>query len=182
MGKNKQTMDRDLPNILITGTPGTGKSHMAKKLSQALNMQWIDVSKYAIENGCIEESDDEYNCPFLEEDKLLDLMEPIMCQGGKIVDYHSNELFPERWFDIVFVLRTDNKILYERLVARGYTGKKLEDNVSCEILQTILQEAQESYDHEIVHELDSNTLDQADTNVERILLWVNNWLKDNKKN
>jgi len=50
--------------------------------------------------------------------QLLDAMEPMMASGGKIVDYHSNEFFPERWFDIVFVLRTDNTILYDRLVSR----------------------------------------------------------------
>lgn len=41
-----------------------------------------------------------------------------MCAGGNIVEYHSCEFFPERWFDIVFVLRTDNTALYDRLTAR----------------------------------------------------------------
>ena len=38
--------------------------------------------------------------------------------SGSIVDHHDCELFPERWFDVVFVLRTDNTKLYERLEAR----------------------------------------------------------------
>lgn len=50
--------------------------------------------------------------------QLLDGLEEIMCQGGNIVDYHSSELFPERWFDIVFVLRTDNTTLFDRLSSR----------------------------------------------------------------
>lgn len=41
-----------------------------------------------------------------------------MCQGGNIVDYHSSDFFPERWFDIVFVLRTDNTTLFDRLSNR----------------------------------------------------------------
>lgn len=41
-----------------------------------------------------------------------------MSQGGNIVDYHSSEFFPERWFDIIFVLRTDNTTLFDRLVSR----------------------------------------------------------------
>jgi len=41
-----------------------------------------------------------------------------MSKGGNIVDYHSCEFFPERWFDVVFVLRTDNSILYKRLQQR----------------------------------------------------------------
>ena len=107
-------------------------------------------------------------------------MEPMMASGGKIVDYHGSDFFPERWFDIVFVLRTDNKILYDRLVARGYNGKKLEDNIDCEIFQTILEEARESYKPEIVHELQSNTSEQLKDNVIRMCQWVEQWKIDNQ--
>ena len=48
----------------------------------------------------------------------MDTLEPMMSSGGNIVDYHGCEFFPERWFDIVFVLRTDNTILYDRLQER----------------------------------------------------------------
>ena len=41
-----------------------------------------------------------------------------MTTGGVIVDYHGCDFFPERWFDKVFVLRTDNTILYDRLTQR----------------------------------------------------------------
>ena len=50
--------------------------------------------------------------------QVLDEMEDTMQQGGNIVDYHGCDFFPERWFDIVFVLRCDNKTLYDRLEAR----------------------------------------------------------------
>ena len=51
--------------------------------------------------------------------QVLDEMEPVMSDGaGNIVDHHDCELFPERWFDVVFVLRTDNTILYKRLEER----------------------------------------------------------------
>ena len=45
-------------------------------------------------------------------------MEDKISEGGVIVDYHGCEFFPERWFDIVFVLRTNNTILYDRLEKR----------------------------------------------------------------
>lgn len=41
-----------------------------------------------------------------------------MQDGGNIVDYHGCELFPERWFDAVVVLQTDNGVLYDRLTNR----------------------------------------------------------------
>jgi adenylate kinase len=45
-------------------------------------------------------------------------MEPMMAEGGNVVDYHSCELFPERWFDLVLVTRVDNTTLYDRLTER----------------------------------------------------------------
>ena len=41
-----------------------------------------------------------------------------MREGGVIVDYHGCDFFPEHWFHIVFVLRTDNSFLYDRLESR----------------------------------------------------------------
>ncbi|XP_076667992.1 adenylate kinase isoenzyme 6 isoform X1 [Andrena cerasifolii] len=174
-------MNRSCPNILVTGTPGVGKSLMSRILSEKTGLAWIDVSKFAIENKCLKEYDEVYQCPILDEDELLDHMEGLMCNGGKIVDYHGADFFPERWFDIVFVLRTDNTILYDRLRNRGYTGKKLEDNIGCEIFQTILEEARSAYREEIVHELTSNDLDQVTDNVNRICQWIEQWKIDNQQ-
>ncbi len=50
--------------------------------------------------------------------QVIDELEEQMGEGGNIVDYHGCEFFPERWFDIVFVLRTDNTALYQRLEHR----------------------------------------------------------------
>ncbi|XP_066148357.1 adenylate kinase isoenzyme 6 [Euwallacea fornicatus] len=170
---------RNSPNILVTGTPGVGKSTLCKKLAETTGMQWLEISKIAKDNNCLEEFDEVYKCPVLDEDKLLDGLEEVMCQGGNIVDYHSCEFFPERWFDAVFVIKADNTTLYDRLKARGYEGKKLEDNIDCEIFQVILEEANNSYKKHIVHELLSITESQLQDNINRICLWLQNWFQNN---
>ena len=48
-------------------------------------------------------------------------MEDMLADGGTVVEYHSCDFFPERWFDLVVVLTTDNASLYDRLAARGYS-------------------------------------------------------------
>ena len=112
--------------------------------------------------------DEEYQCFVLDEDKLLDEMEVMLQDGFRVVDYHSSELFPERWFDLVVVLRTDNTVLYGRLEARGYSDAKIQENVECEIMQVPVDEAREAYKPEIIVELTSNTLDDMDNNVETV--------------
>ena len=70
------------------------------------------------EKGFSEEYDPVYDCLVIDEDKLLDEMELQLQDGGVVVDYHSCDFFPERWFDLVVCLRTDNTVLYDRLVKR----------------------------------------------------------------
>ncbi|XP_042144505.1 adenylate kinase isoenzyme 6 [Ixodes scapularis] len=149
---------RGLPNILITGTPGTGKSTLASVVARRSGLDWLNVGQVAKKNDLFDGYDKKYDCAVLDEDRVVDELDDKLSQpsGGNLGDYHGCDFFPKRWFDVVFVLRTDNASLYDRLRARGYTGKKLEENVQCEIFQTILDEARESYDPSIVFELPSN--------------------------
>lgn len=50
--------------------------------------------------------------------QVVDELEDKMTEGGVIVDYHGCDFFPQRWFDVVFVLRTHNTQLYTRLESR----------------------------------------------------------------
>jgi hypothetical protein len=79
----------------------------------------------------------------VDEDKVVDALEEMKIdqEGGMIVDFHSCDFFPERFFDCVIVLQTDNSVLWERLEKRGYNEKKLQDNVQCEIMHVIVEEA-----------------------------------------
>ncbi len=40
---------RTVPNILVTGTPGTGKTTLATLLNEALNFNYINIGKLVSE-------------------------------------------------------------------------------------------------------------------------------------
>ena len=82
----------------------------------------------------------------------------------------------------MIVLRCDSTLLYDRLTARGYKGKKLEENMDSEIMQVLLDEARESYKEEIVVELKSESTDDVEGNLERVEQWVEGWKRDNAGN
>ena len=114
--------------------------------------------------------------------KLLDALEAAnIPSGGFILDWHACDLFPKSWIDLVVVLRCDSTILYDRLSARKYTAKKLEENMDAEIMQVLLDEAREAYDEEIVVELRSDELSDVDDNVERVQQWAERWKKDREE-
>ncbi|PVU85887.1 hypothetical protein BB560_006870 [Smittium megazygosporum] len=162
-------------NILITGTPGTGKTTTAELLGLATGKQVLTVGEYAKREKLFLEYDEEFDTHYMDEDRVLDGMEEELKEGNVIVEHHSCDLFPERWFDLVVVLRTGTEKLYDRLVERGYNEKKVQENMECEIMTVVLEDALECYDNSIVMELESNSVEDMESNVEKIVEWIANF-------
>ncbi|XP_057546105.1 adenylate kinase isoenzyme 6 homolog [Amaranthus tricolor] len=168
-------MTRTKPNILITGTPGTGKTTMSSALAEAAQLRHVNIGELVKEKNLHDGWDEELDCHIINEDLVCDELEDMMEEGGIIVDYHGCDFFPERWFDRVVVLQTENSILYDRLSKRGYTGSKLSNNIECEIFQVLLEEAKDSYHEDIVVALRSDSIDDMDNNVSDLTNWVASW-------
>eukprot|EP00698_Gefionella_okellyi_P007216 TRINITY_DN1753_c0_g1_i3.p1 TRINITY_DN1753_c0_g1~~TRINITY_DN1753_c0_g1_i3.p1 ORF type:complete len:192 (-),score=8.58 TRINITY_DN1753_c0_g1_i3:182-706(-) len=160
------------PNILVTGTPGVGKSTFSEQLASQCGLRYINIGELVKTSGFHDGYDEERHCHIIDEDKVLDELEPIMAQGGVIVDYHSSEFFPERFFDTVIVLRADTAVLYDRLQARNYPQSKIEEDVQCEIMNIVWEEAAESYKPEIIVVQQNDTLEQMSANLASAAQWV----------
>ena len=195
-------MPRKYPNIIVTGTPGVGKSTTAQQLIELaqsdtneprLPLQYLSVNKIAKDQDLYETYDEELKTHVIDEDKLLDHITSVISdgsgQGGFVIDHHDCALFPERWVDLVVVLRCeDTSVFYERLTSdkkaedgqsRGYTGKKLDENIDAEIFGVIAEEARDAWPSEgAVVELQSVEVEQIEENAERILEWCRMWMKD----
>jgi broad-specificity NMP kinase len=61
---------RSRPNILITGTPGTGKTILGMELSKRTGMNYINVGEVAKENNFYEGWDEERQSHVLDEDSV----------------------------------------------------------------------------------------------------------------
>jgi broad-specificity NMP kinase len=113
----------------------------------------------------------------LNEDKVVDaLEEPLWgtdaapAAGHKIVDFHTVDFFPERWFQIVVLLRCINtSVLFDRLESRGYPLPKVQENVQAEIMDVVANEVRESYSEDLILELQSVVPSDVDTNIETIV-------------
>ncbi|KAK8491493.1 hypothetical protein V6N13_046090 [Hibiscus sabdariffa] len=166
---------RKRPNILVTGTPGTGKTTTSTALAEATGLRHTNIGDLVREKNLHDGWDDDLQCHVINEDLVCDELEDAMEEGGNIVDYHGCDFFPERWFDLVVVLQTDNTVLYDRLSKRGYEGAKLSNNIECEIFQVLLEEAKESYPEDIVISLKSDNIEDITRNVSTITDWIRSW-------
>jgi adenylate kinase len=61
---------------------------------------------------------------------------------------------------------------------RGYPLKKIQENNEAEIMNVVLEEAREAYAEEIVVVLQSENTDDLESNVSRIVQWIEAWQKN----
>jgi adenylate kinase len=90
------------PNIIISGSPGTGKSRVCQKLMQKLDknsFKCLDISQFCRQNHCIESHDKQLDSLIINEELLLTKLSPLLINGGIIIDYHSVDLFPKELID-----------------------------------------------------------------------------------
>ena len=109
------------PNVLITGTPGCGKSSLCEAvLRQTPGYRHVCVGD-VVRDKELHAGAGEHGALLIDEaaeDKIVDELEGVMGEGGVLLEHHSVDFFPERWFDLVLVLRTDNTVLFDRLTKR----------------------------------------------------------------
>ena len=69
--------------------------------------------------------------------------------------------------------------LFIQVIASShYSLKKIQENNESEIMQVVLEEARSSYSDNIIVELNSDSTEDLESNVERIIQWIQNWKVD----
>lgn len=58
------------PNVLVTGTPGVGKSSFCTEICRRTGLQHIEIGTLARERNLLDGMDEERGVPFIDEDKV----------------------------------------------------------------------------------------------------------------
>lgn len=118
--------------IIITGTPGVGKTTVAKLLAKKTRLKYFSANSYLRKNEGIKKHVANLK-KLLPLKKIRGIIEGHLCCEVKL-------------YKKIFVLRLDPKILEKRLKKRKYSRKKIHDNVLSEILDYCLIVSEKKYD------------------------------------
>lgn len=169
-------------NILVVGTPGTGKTTLSELLAEELGATHLNVSELVKKEGWYEGRDEKFDTFILDEDAVYEGMKELLKRAEKpcIVDFHSCDMLIEEeedvepWFRLIVLLRADTTVLYDRLASRSYSQSKINENIDCEIMQVVKEEIFDTFGSFIESgrtaflELENNSTDQLQKNVEEI--------------
>ncbi len=129
-----------MKTIIISGTPGTGKTSVSKLILKALNAKLITINELVIKEGLILGYDEIRETSIINKRKILRRIKSLISQYKKdtikylIIESHFSDIIPNRYIDYAIVLRCDPDELFKRLEKRGYRKEKIIENVQSEIL------------------------------------------------
>ena len=133
--------------IIISGSPGSGKTTYAKKIAKEKNYKYIDVNEIIEKNNLIERYDKEKDTNIVDTDKLNIALIKIIEKAnekGIVIDSHLSHYLPKKYVDKCIITKCDLRTLKKRLEKRGYSKNKVRENLDAEIFDTCRVEALEA--------------------------------------
>lgn len=171
---NKYSKIEYKDNILVTGTPGVGKTSLAILLADefknTLNKEFkvLNLGELVLKKKLYDNWNKDFDVPEFNESKIIEELE-YLNDGGYIIDFHSACFLPEEWFKLIVILRCNNTELYDRLKGRGYNEKKITENIECEIMEMISDEVKENFDTSRILEVSNEKIEDMSININKII-------------
>jgi adenylate kinase len=137
--------------LIVTGTPGTGKTTVARLISALYGFHYLDgnriISKYHLSEGY----DRKRNAKIVDARKfssaaLKEIRIPRKLskeRAGMVIDSHLSPYLPKKSVAACIVTRCSLKTLEKRLKKRKYPAEKVRENLDAEIFDLCLVEARE---------------------------------------
>ncbi|QQG39400.1 MAG: adenylate kinase family protein [Candidatus Aenigmatarchaeota archaeon] len=135
--------------IAVSGTPGTGKTEVARLLAALLDYSYIDLNELCEHAGLISGVDRARDAKLVDTNKL----KTLHVSDNAVVDGHLAHYLKA---DVYVILRANPDVVRQRMEQRGWNPKKVGENVEAELIGVCSVEARELWDN--VMDVDTSTL------------------------
>lgn len=162
--------------ILISGTPGVGKTTVSALLAERLNAYLIDINRLVDEKHLYTGIDEERGYKVVDLDALSTEMDRIIDEIDNefiIIEGHLSHLFDKS--DFVIILRANPKVLNERMKIKGWNDQKISENIEAEAIDII------SYEAYHIHGDRANEIDTSNIKPEKVVDLIIDVIRGNKE-
>ena len=130
--------------IIVSGSSGTGKTTIAKRLAKEKKLEYLDVNKIIKEYDLTEGYDKKLKTNIVDVNKLnKTLVKIIKKKKNLVIDSHLSHYLPKKYVDLCIITKCSIKKLRARLKKRNYSKNKIQENINAENFDTCLNEAKE---------------------------------------
>ena len=131
-----------MATIICTGTPGTGKTKIAKLIAKKYSLDYVDVGEEIRKNKLYSYYDKKLCSYVIDKKKLVKLLRGLVKKHkNAILDSHLSHYLDKKHVKLCIVVKCDIGILKKRLEKRRYNKKKIRENLDAEIFYVCLVEA-----------------------------------------
>jgi len=127
--------------IAISGTPGTGKTEVARALAKLLDADWkvVELNNLAEDKNLYCGYDEKRRCRIVDVDAVA--REVGKTKGDFVLESHYAH---DVQCDVIIILHCDSTELRERMENKGWDRVKVEENLDAERMSVCLGEAMDS--------------------------------------
>ncbi|MFX1253000.1 MAG: adenylate kinase family protein [Promethearchaeota archaeon] len=151
--------NNDNCRIYFCGTPGTGKTTIAKIISDKYRLKYVEINDLIVENDLYLGIDILRNSLIVDEETLTVHLEEIILSTPRLCLVGHPIMLSEsikRIIDEIFLIRCRPGALRQRLQQRNYSRSKIEENVEAEIMDIVKEDAKEIFGRNVI-EIDTTT-------------------------
>jgi len=145
--------------LVITGTPGVGKTFISNLLASKLEAERISIGELVEKENLHIGWDEERKTLIADLERLSRRIKEIIRNRRKTLIFEGHyavHVVPPEKVHLTFVLRRDPRKLEKTLKNRGYNPRKIRENLAAEILDVCLYDAVNMYGVEKVCEIDTS--------------------------
>jgi adenylate kinase len=145
--------------IIVTGTPGVGKTTFSRKLAMELGAHYLSFNEFVSEKHLYSRFDRERGSKIVDAKRarhsLTNYLEKT--RGLVVIDTNIPDVVGvKRMVTRVFVLRCHPRVLEKRLLRKGWHRTKVQENVLAELLDSSATDSLEYYGRPKVVQIDTS--------------------------